>query len=46
MADFEEYEPTRLPVLTAGLLERGHDEDTVIKLLGANNLRLFKEALR
>ncbi|MCH7642956.1 MAG: dipeptidase [Chloroflexi bacterium] len=37
---------SRLPVLTAGLLERGHDEKTVQKVLGANNLRLFKEALR
>ena len=37
---------SRLPVLTAGLLGRGHDEEAVVKVLGANNLRLFKEAFR
>ena len=37
---------SRLPNLTHGLLERGHDENTVTKMLGANNLRLFKQVLR
>ena len=37
---------SRLPNLTDGLLERGHDENTVTKMLGANNLRLFKQTLR
>jgi membrane dipeptidase len=36
---------SRLPRLTQGLLERGHSEDTVRKVLGLNNLRLFREAL-
>jgi membrane dipeptidase len=37
---------SRLPNLTDGLLERGHDGTTVTKILGANNLRLFKQTLR
>ena len=37
---------SRLPYLTDGLLDRGHDKNTVIKMLGANNLRLFKQTLR
>jgi|TARA_B110000263_G_scaffold153613_1_gene133323 membrane dipeptidase len=37
---------SRLPNLTRGLLERGHDEKTVTKILGGNNLRLFKQVLR
>ncbi len=37
---------SRLPNLTHGLLERGHNENTVTKMLGANNLRLFKQTLR
>jgi membrane dipeptidase len=37
---------SRLPNLTHGLLERGHDEYAVTKMLGANNLRLFKQVLR
>ncbi|MDA1258405.1 MAG: dipeptidase [Chloroflexi bacterium] len=37
---------SRLPNLTRGLLERGHNETTVQNVLGANDLRLFKRALR
>jgi len=37
---------SKLPRLTEGLLESGHSEDTVRKVLGANNLRLFRETLR
>ena len=32
---------SRLPVLTRGLLERGHSEDTVRKILGENLLRVL-----
>ena len=35
-----------LPYLTDGLLDRGHDKNTVTKMLGTNNLRLFKRTLR
>ncbi len=35
----------RLPVLTAGLLERGWKEDELRGMLGANLLRYFKEVL-
>jgi membrane dipeptidase len=35
---------TDLPRVTAGLLERGHHEDTVEKVLGGNLLRLFDAA--
>ena len=34
---------SRLPNLTAGLLSRGHDAQTVKKILGGNALRVFKE---
>ena len=36
---------SRLPNLTRGLLNRGHDETAVKKILGSNNLRLFKKTL-
>ena len=32
----------KLPVLTAGLLERGHDAATVRKVLGENLLRVYR----
>ena len=34
---------TRLPALSAGLLERGHSRETVIKVLGENLLRVMAE---
>jgi membrane dipeptidase len=36
---------SKLPAVTAGLLEAGHSERTVRKVLGLNNLRVFKEAM-
>jgi membrane dipeptidase len=35
-----------LPVITRELLARGVSEDDVRKVLGLNNLRLFRETLR
>jgi membrane dipeptidase len=35
---------SRLPMLTHGLLARGHPPETVIKVLGSNVLRVMKEA--
>lgn len=35
----------KLPALTRGLLERGHNDETIRKVLGGNNLRLFERAL-
>jgi membrane dipeptidase len=37
---------SRLPAVTQGLLAAGHSESTVRKILGQNNLRLFRETLR
>jgi membrane dipeptidase len=37
---------SKLPRLTQGLLDAGHSAATVRKVLGANNLRLFRETLR
>ena len=37
---------SKLPKLTAGLLEANHSEETVRKILGLNNLRLFGQVLR
>jgi membrane dipeptidase len=37
---------TRLPALTRGLLERGHSEETVRKVLGENLLRVMGDAER
>ena len=34
---------SKLPKLTLGLLQRGHSRDTVIKVLGANLLRVMEE---
>jgi len=34
---------SRLPRLTRGLLERGHDAETVRKVLGENLLRVLAE---
>lgn len=34
---------TRYPALTTGMLARGHDEDTVRKVLGLNFLRVFEQ---
>jgi membrane dipeptidase len=37
---------SKLPRLTEGLLAAGHSEPTVRKVLGENNLRLFRGTLR
>jgi membrane dipeptidase len=37
---------SRLPALTEGLLERGHDRETVRKVLGGNILRVMEEVER
>ena len=39
-------EPSKLPNLTAALLEHGYSDATVRKLLGTNLLRLFREVAR
>jgi membrane dipeptidase len=36
---------TRLPGLTAGLVERDYGEEDVKKILGGNFLRVFKEVV-
>lgn len=36
---------SKLPTLTSGLIEAGHSEDTVRKILGSNNIRLFEQTL-
>ncbi len=36
---------SKLPALTAGLLDTGHDTAVVEKVLGANNLHLFEQTL-
>jgi membrane dipeptidase len=35
-----------LPALTAALVEHGHDEQTIAKVLGGNYLRIFEEVWR
>jgi membrane dipeptidase len=37
---------SRLPALTQGLLERGHPPETVLKVLGANLLRVMEQVER
>jgi membrane dipeptidase len=37
---------TKLPAITRALLERGHSEADVEKVLGANFLRVFDEVTR
>jgi membrane dipeptidase len=37
---------SKLPNLTEALLDAGHEEPTVVRVLGANNLELFRETLR
>ena len=37
---------SKLPAVTEGLLAAGHSEATVRKVLGENNLRLFRETLK
>jgi len=36
---------TAFPELTEGLVRRGYGEDDVVKILGANHLRVFREAV-
>jgi membrane dipeptidase len=36
---------TQIPLLTQGLIDRGYDDETIIKFLGGNYLRLLKEVL-
>lgn len=36
---------SRLPALTAGLVERGYSDEAVSKILGGNYLRVFREAV-
>jgi membrane dipeptidase len=37
---------SKLPLVTAGLLQAGHAEETVAQVLGLNNLRLFKQTMK
>jgi len=37
---------SRLPRLTERLVQRGHSDETILKILGGNFLRLFKEVWR
>ena len=39
-------EPSKLPNLTAALMERGYSDATVRKVLGTNLLGLFREVAR
>ncbi len=36
---------SRMPAITAGLLERGYSEDSVQKILGGNFLRVFRQVM-
>ncbi len=36
---------SKLPAITSGLLDAGHSEQDVVKVLGGNNLRLFEQTL-
>jgi membrane dipeptidase len=36
---------TRLPRLTAGLVERGYSQEQVKKILGGNFMRVFREVV-
>jgi membrane dipeptidase len=37
---------SKLPAITAALLDRGHTPDTVLKVLGQNLLRVMREVER
>jgi membrane dipeptidase len=36
---------SKMPAITAGLLERGYSEEAIRKLLGGNLLRVFREVV-
>jgi membrane dipeptidase len=37
---------TRFPYLTEGMMSRGYSDDDSRKILGGNNLRVFKQVLK
>jgi membrane dipeptidase len=37
---------TRFPSLTEGMVSRGYSDDDIRKILGANDLRVFKKVLK